>query len=76
MTDNLWKRDLDIMNDALTDALVRREILVYKAETLLIEAIDKKDFDGAKFLCEIISAYLPLVQTERINNTIEEYNHG
>lgn len=65
------------MNDRLTDDLARREELVYRAEVLLIEAIYKKDFEGAKLIWEILSTYLPIVQTERINNALlEEYNDG
>ena len=65
---------MDIMND-LTNDLARHEELVYRAETLLIEAIYKKDFNGTKLLWDILSTYLPIVQTERINinNTLEEY---
>lgn len=64
------------MNDRLTDDLERRKELVYRAETLLIEAIYKKDFEGAKLMWEILSTYLPIVQTEQINRALEEYNDG
>lgn len=64
---------MDIMNDPLTDDLRRHEELIYRAETLLIETIYNKDFNGAKLLWEIISTYLPIVQTDHINNALEEY---
>lgn len=64
------------MNDRLADDLERRKELVYRAETLLIEAIYKKDFEDAKLMWEILSTYLPIVQTEQINKALEEYNDG
>lgn len=49
---------------------VLHEMLLYKSEELLLDALYKKDFEAMKYLWEIISTYIPIVQSERNKITI------